>query len=192
VAISARGRDIVLAAHAAAATRAAEAGVDVVLLDMSDGYLLASFLSPLSNPDDDDRTAFPLQVLAAVRAAWPDDRPLAVRLVADDRLSGGLTPADGVAVARQLAGAGADLIDVTAGHTVPDAPAHYRRLFNAGLADRIRNEAGVTVIAGGHITRLDEVNTLLAAGRADLCRLDPRLYLRGTSPRPGLQKGVRL
>ena len=146
---------------------------------MSDGYLLASFLSPLSNPDDDDRSAFPLKVLGAVRAAWPDDRPLAVRLVADDRMPGGLTPADGVVIARRLADAGADLIDVTAGHTVPDAAADYRRLFNAGLADRIRNEAGVAVIAGGHITRLDEVNTLLAAGRADLCRLDPSAYRRG-------------
>ncbi len=168
-----------LAAHVQATTRAAEAGVDVLLLDMSDGYLLASFLSPLSNPDDDNRSDFPLQVLGAVRGAWPADRPLAVRLVADDRVPGGLTPADGVALARRLAEAGADLIDVTAGHTVPNAPADYRRLFNAGLADRIRNEAGVAVIAGGHITRLDEVNTLLAAGRADLCRLDPSAYRRG-------------
>ena len=99
--------------------------------------------------------------------------------MADDRVPGGLTPADGVVLARRLAEAGADLIDVTAGHTVPNAPADYRRLFNAGLADRIRNEAGVAVIAGGHITRLDEVNTLLAAGRADLCRLDPSAYRRG-------------
>jgi anthraniloyl-CoA monooxygenase len=178
-AIPASGRDIVLAAHVQATTRAAEAGVDVLLLDMSDGYLLASFLSPLSNPDDDDRSHFPLKVLGAVRAAWPAERPLAVRLVADDRVPGGLTAADGVVIARRLAEAGADLIDVTAGHTVPGAAADYRRLFNAGLADRIRNEAGVAVIAGGHITRLDEINTLLAAGRADLCRLDPSAYRRG-------------
>jgi anthraniloyl-CoA monooxygenase len=179
-AIPARGREIVLAAHVDATTRAADAGVDVLLLDMSDGYLLASFLSPLSNPDDDDdRSAFPLAVLAAVRAAWPADRPLAVRLVADDRVAGGLTPEDGVVLARRLSEAGADLIDVTAGHTVPHAAAEYRRLFNAGLADRVRNEAGVAVVAGGHITRLDEVNTLLAAGRADLCRLDPSAYRRG-------------
>jgi anthraniloyl-CoA monooxygenase len=178
-AMGAHARDIVLVAHAEATTRAAEAGVDVLLLDMSDGYLLAEFLSPLSNPDDDDRSDFPLKVLDAVRAAWPADRPLAVRLVADDRFPGGLTAADGVVLARRLAGAGVDLIDVTAGHTVPEAAADYRRLFNAGLADRIRNEAGIAVIAGGHITRLDEVNTLLAAGRADLCRLDPSAYRRG-------------
>ncbi|HEV8626913.1 MAG TPA: FAD-dependent monooxygenase [Acidimicrobiia bacterium] len=178
-AMGAHAQDIVLVAHAEATTRAAEAGVDVLLLDMSDGYLLAEFLSPLSNPDDDDRSDFPLKVLDAVRAAWPADRPLAVRLVADDRFPGGLTAADGVVLARRLAGAGVDLIDVTAGHTVPEAAADYRRLFNAGLADRIRNEAGIAVIAGGHITRLDEVNTLLAAGRADLCRLDPSAYRRG-------------
>jgi anthraniloyl-CoA monooxygenase len=120
-----------------------------------------------------------LQVLTSVRSAWPADRPLAVRLVADDRFPGGLTTADGVALARLLAEAGADLVDVAAGHTVPRAAADYRRLFNAGLADRIRNEAGVPVIVGGHITRLDEVNTILAAGRADLCRLDPSRYRRG-------------
>jgi anthraniloyl-CoA monooxygenase len=107
-----------------------------------------------------------------------------VRLVADDRFRGGLTADDGVRLARWMADAGADLIDVTAGHTVPEAGADYRRLFNTGLADRLRNEAGVAVITGGHITRLDEVNTILAAGRADLCRLDPALYLRGAPPYP--------
>jgi anthraniloyl-CoA monooxygenase len=89
-----------------------------------------------------------------------------------------MTAADGVVLARRLAEAGADLIDVAAGHTVPEAAADYRRLFNVGLADRIRNEAGVAVVVGGHITRLDEVNTILAAGRADLCRLDPFRYQR--------------
>jgi anthraniloyl-CoA monooxygenase len=172
-------RDAVRTAYADAAGRAAGAGVDVLLLDMADGYLLASFLSPLTNPDGgDERAAYPLEVLAAVRAAWPADRALAVRLVADDRFPGGLTAADGVVLARRLAEAGADLIDVTAGHTVPEAAADYRRLFNAGLADRIRNEAGVAVAVGGHITRLDEVNTILAAGRADLCRLQPFRYQR--------------
>jgi anthraniloyl-CoA monooxygenase len=115
-----------------------------------------------------------------------------VRLVADDRFPGGLTPADGVDLARRLADAGADLIDVTAGHTVPEAGADYRRLFNAGLADRVRNEAGVPVVVGGHITRLDEVNTVLAAGRADLCRLDPSRYLRGDTPRPPGRRGAVL
>ena len=170
-------RASVVAAHGAAAARAAEAGIDVLLLDMADGYLLASFLSPLTNPAP-DRTRFPLDVLAAVREAWPAERPLAVRLLADDRFPGGLTPGDGVALAGTVSAGGADLLDVAAGHTVPEAAADYRRLFNAGLADRVRNEAGVAVIVGGHITRLDEMNTILAAGRADLCRLDPRTYRR--------------
>jgi anthraniloyl-CoA monooxygenase len=201
-AMDSAAREAVQTVFVDAASRAADAGVDVLLLDMADGYLLASFLSPLTNPDDaglglEHRARYPLEVLAAVRAAWPVGRPLAVRLVCDDRFAGGLTPADGVVLARWLAGAGADLIDVAAGHTVPEAGADYRRLFNAGLADRIRNEAGVPVIVGGHITRLDEVNTVLAAGRADLCRLDPRPYLRGTpsdpiawgaSPSPGQQE----
>jgi len=184
-AMDAAAREAVRAAYGDAAARAADAGVDVLLLDMADGYLLASFLSPLTNPGDDRRDSYPLEVLAAVREAWPAGRPLAVRLVADDRFPGGLTAADGVILARRLAAGGAGLIDVAAGHTVPDAAADYRRLFNAGLADRIRNEAGVPVVVGGHITRLDEVNTVLAAGRADLCRLDPRTYLRGTPPSPG-------
>lgn len=175
-------------AFAAAAGRAAAAGFDVLLLDMADGYLLASFLSPLANCRRDDfggdleaRARFPLEVLGAVRAAWPEDRPLAVRLVADDRVPGGIGPADGVELARLLAAAGCDLIDVTAGHTVADerAAPDYRRLFNVGLADCVRNEAGVAVVASGHITRLDEVNTVLAAGRADLCVLDPRALLGG-------------
>lgn len=187
--MDAAGRDAVLAGYVAATGRAADAGIDVLLVDMADGYLLASFLSPLTNPGDADREAFPSQVLAAVRAVWPADRPLAVRLNADDRFPGGQTAPEGVVLARHLARAGTDLIDVTAGHTVAGAAADYRRLFNAGLADRIRNEAGVPVIVGGHITRLDEVNTVLAAGRADLCRLEPRTYQRGTplpqtAPRP--------
>jgi anthraniloyl-CoA monooxygenase len=185
-AMDAAARHAVLAAFGDATARAADAGVDMLLLDMADGYLLASFLSPLTNPGDgpEQRATFPLAVLAAVRATWPAGRPLAVRLVGDDRFPGGLTPADGVVLARRMADAGADLIDVAAGHTVPEAGGDYRRLFNAGLADRIRNEAGVAVVVGGHITRLDEVNTILAAGRADLCRLDPRPYLRGTPSDP--------
>jgi anthraniloyl-CoA monooxygenase len=174
-------QESVLTGYADAVRRAAEAGIDVLLLDMADGYLLASFVSPLTNPAL-DAAAYPLAVLAAVRQAWPAGRPLAVRLVADDRCSGGLTAADGVDLARRLAAGGADLIDVAAGHTVPEAGADYRRLFNAGLADRVRNEAGVAVVVGGHITRLDEIDTLLAAGRADLCRLDPTRYQRGAMP----------
>jgi anthraniloyl-CoA monooxygenase len=174
-------------AYAAAAARAAEAGFDLLLLDMSDGYLLAGFLSPLANRRTDDRggdldarAAFPLEVLDAVTGAWPAERPLAVRLVADDRTGGGLTLDEGVELARRLRAAGVALVEVTAGGSTGDeshAP-DYRRLYNTGLADRVRNEAGVAVMVGGHITRLDEVNTLLAAGRADVGLVDPRDYRR--------------
>jgi anthraniloyl-CoA monooxygenase len=192
--LDACGLESVRVAFAAAAGRAAGAGVDVLVLDMADGYLLASFLSPLTNlrtdpygGDLEGRARFPLEVLEAVRAVWPVERPLAVRLVADDRMPGGLSPADGVELARRLAATGAGLVDVAAGHTVADerAAADYRRLFNVGLADQVRNEAGVVTIVAGHITRLDEVNTILAAGRADLVTLDPRLYVsQGRQDRP--------
>ncbi|HLF40822.1 MAG TPA: bifunctional salicylyl-CoA 5-hydroxylase/oxidoreductase, partial [Acidimicrobiia bacterium] len=172
-------------AYGTATARAAGAGVDVLVLDASDGYLLAGFLSPLANHRRDGwagsleaSARFPLDVLRAVRAAWPEDRPLAVRLVADDRAPGGLTPDDGVALARLFVAGGCRLVDVTAGHSRGDerSAADYRRLYNVGLADQVRNEAGVIVMVGGHITRLDEVDTIVAAGRADLCVLDPRLY----------------
>ena len=175
----------VVRSYAEAAARAAEAGFDLLMLDMSDGYLLAGFLSPLANRRTDDRgggldarAAFPLEVLDAVTGAWPAERPLGVRLLADDRAPGGLTPEEGVEQARLLARAGVGIVDVAAGGSTGDevhAP-DYRRLYNTGLADRIRNEAGVTVMVGGHITRLDEVNTLMAAGRADVCVLDPGAY----------------
>ncbi|MGH9136886.1 MAG: FAD-dependent monooxygenase, partial [Acidimicrobiales bacterium] len=141
------------------------------------GYLLAGFLSPLANPDGGDlreRAGFPLAVLDVVRAAWPGDRPLAVRLVADDHRAGGLTPADAVELARRLVDGGCSLVDVTSGHSAAaeHAAADYRRGFNVALADRVRNEAGVAVMVGGHINRLDQVNTIVAAGRSDLCILD--------------------
>jgi anthraniloyl-CoA monooxygenase len=174
-------------AYATAAGRAAEAGFDLLLLDMADGYLLAGFLSPLANRRADDRggdlegrASFPLEVLDAVTGAWPPERPLGVRLLTDDRAAGGLPADEGVELARVLVGAGVSLVDVAAGGSTGDersAP-DYRRLYNAGLADRVRNEAGATVMVGGHITRLDEVNTILAAGRADLCLVDPGAYLR--------------
>ncbi len=177
----------VVRAYASAAARAAEAGFDLLLLDMSDGYLLAGFLSPLANRRTDDRggdlggrAAFPLEVVDAVIGAWPPERPLGVRLLAGDRAPGGLSAEEGVDLARLLVAGGVSLVDVASGGSTGDethAP-DYRRLYNTGLADRIRNEAGATVMVGGHITRLDEVNTILAAGRADLCLVDPWAYTR--------------
>ena len=177
------GMEQVREAYRAAAGRAAEAGFDLLVLDMAHGYLLASFLSPLTNRRQDgyggpveQRLRFPLEVLDAVRAAWPAERPVAVRLQASDRAPGGLDTDDAVAVAGRLRGHGCDLVEVAAGWTVPWDRPDYRWLYLVPASDRVRNEAGVPTIAGGNLTTADEVNTILAAGRADLCLLDPRLH----------------
>ncbi|HEV2780433.1 MAG TPA: FAD-dependent monooxygenase [Actinophytocola sp.] len=171
--------DRVRAGFTEAAGRAAEAGFDALELDMSDGYLLASFLSPLTNRRDDElggplehRARYPLSVLDAARAVWPTDRLLAVRLTVTDWARGGLEIDDGIALARLLAEHGAELVHVRAGHTVAEARPEYRRGFLTTLSDRVRNEAGVPTLVGGYLTTLDEVNTIVAAGRADLCLLD--------------------
>jgi anthraniloyl-CoA monooxygenase len=163
-------------AFAAGAALLAEAGVDVLELDLAHGRLLAGFLSPLTNRRTDaygqDRTRFPLEVVAAVRAVWPDERPLAVRLTVADWSPRGLTVDDGVATARALAQAGVDLVRVEAGQSVAEEQPRYRRGFLTELSDRVRNEAGVATVVGGHLTTLDEVNTAVAAARADLCLLE--------------------
>jgi anthraniloyl-CoA monooxygenase len=166
-------------AFAGAARRAADAGFDVLELDMGHGYLLASFLSPASNRRDDaygsDRMRFPLEVIDAVREAWPEERLLAVRLGVMDGTRRGLQLREGIAIARELAQAthGCGLVHVVAGQTVPEAAqADYRRGFLTPLADRVRAEARVPTLVGGYLTTPDEANTILAAGRADLCLLD--------------------
>ncbi|HXF57617.1 MAG TPA: hypothetical protein VNO34_08630, partial [Actinomycetota bacterium] len=163
-------------AFARAAALAAEARFDLLELDLSQGYLLASFLSPLTNrrPDAyggtlEGRLRYPLEVLRAAREAWPEDRPLAVRLTATDWAPGGLGPDDAVAIARALAEAGCDLVEPVAGQTVWADHPDFRRLYLVPLSDRVRNEAGVPTLVGGRITTADEANTVLAAGRADLC-----------------------
>ena len=164
---------------ARATSMAAEAGFELLQLHAAHGYLLASFLSPLTNTRDDDyggslanRMRFPLEVVDAVRAAWPEERPLAVALTATDDVTGGLTIEDGVIIARTVGEHGCDLINVMAGQTTPAAVAPYRRGFLTPLADRIRNEAGVPTLVGGYLLTSNEANTLLAAGRADLCMLE--------------------
>lgn len=163
----------------AAAQRAARAGFDLLELHAGHGCLLASFLSPLTNRRADEhsgelegRMRFPLAVFDAVRAAWPDDRPLAVCLTADDWARGGATVADAVAVARELRARGCDLVHVVAGQTVPHGRPRYGPHFLAPHAERVRNEAGVPVMIRGRITSADEANTVIAAGRADLCVMD--------------------
>jgi anthraniloyl-CoA monooxygenase len=158
--------DAVVEAFVAAAR---DARADVLEIDMAHGYLLGSYLSPLTN-DEDDRLRFPLRVLEAVRAAWAG--PLAVRLSVTDWHPRGSSVEDGIAIARAMREASADLIHVEAGQTIHDDRPQYRRGFLTALSDRVRNEARVPTLVGGYLTTLDEANTIVGAGRADLVLLD--------------------
>jgi anthraniloyl-CoA monooxygenase len=162
-----------------AARRVRKLGYRLLELDFSRGYLVASFISPLANQRTDEyggsldnRLRCPLAVLAAVRAEWPAELPLCVAYSAADLAPGGLTPADSLEAARRLGAAGADLVRVLTGQTVWETRPEYGRTYGAAYSDRVRNESGVPTIAFGQITTVDEVNTLVAAGRADLCILD--------------------
>jgi len=165
--------------HVAAAQRAEAAGFDMIELHMAHGYLLAGFISPLTNQRTDEyggdlaaRMRYPLEVFDAVRAVWPDDKPISVRISATDWVEdGGLTGADAVEVAKLLKAHGVDIIDVSAGQTTPEADPDYGRMFQTPFAERIRIEADIPTIAVGAITSADQVNTIVAAGRADLCAL---------------------
>jgi anthraniloyl-CoA monooxygenase len=161
------------------ATRMAhEAGFDIIELHCAHGYLLASFLSPLTNQRSDayggaleNRLRFPLEVFTAVRAAWPAAKPMSVRISATDWKEGGNTPDDAVAIARAFKAAGCDIIDVSAGQTVADDEPVYGRLFQTPFADRVRHEADTPTMTVGNIASWADVNSILAAGRADLCVL---------------------
>jgi anthraniloyl-CoA monooxygenase len=157
---------------------AEEAGFDLLELHFAHGYLLAGFISPLTNVRTDEyggslenRMRFPLEVLDAVRAVWPDHKPLSVRISAVDWAPGGMEPDDAVQVAASLKAHGCDLVDVSAGQTVPYAKPIYGRQFQTPFADRIRHEVGIATMAVGNISSYMDVNTILAAGRADLCAL---------------------
>jgi anthraniloyl-CoA monooxygenase len=166
-------------AFVAAASRAAAAGFDVLELDMSDGYLLASFLSPLTNHREDEfgggaaaRLRYPASVLDAVRSVWPAERLLAVRLTVTDWAPGGLAIQHGVDLARALAEHGAELVHVRAGQTTAESRPDYRYAALSTLPDRVRNEAGVPTLADSQLTSPDQVNTMVGASRADLCVLN--------------------
>ncbi|MFJ3927528.1 bifunctional salicylyl-CoA 5-hydroxylase/oxidoreductase [Streptomyces sp. NPDC090022] len=171
-------------AFTSAAVRAARAGFDLLELHCAHGYLLSGFLSPLTNRRGDGyggslagRLRFPLEVFDAVREVWPADRPMTVRISATDWAPGGTSQADAVAVAAAFAAHGADAIDVSTGQVVSDEAPEYGRSYQTPYADRIRNALGVPVIAVGAISSWDDVNSLLLAGRADLCALArPHLY----------------
>ncbi|MEU5050446.1 bifunctional salicylyl-CoA 5-hydroxylase/oxidoreductase [Streptomyces sp. NPDC021096] len=166
------------------AEAAARAGFDLLELHCAHGYLLSSFLSPLTNHRDDAyggdlaaRLAYPLEVFDAVRAVWPAERPMTVRISATDWAPGGTTAEDAVAVARAFAEHGADAVDVSTGQVVHDERPDRGRSYQTPFADRIRHEAGVPVIAVGAISSWDDVNSLILAGRTDLCALGrPHLY----------------
>ncbi|MCW8084916.1 bifunctional salicylyl-CoA 5-hydroxylase/oxidoreductase [Sabulicella glaciei] len=170
--------DRVKAEFVAAARRGVECGFDMLELHCAHGYLLASFLSPLTNHRTDEhggtvenRLRFPLEVFRALRAEWPEDRPMSVRISATDWADGGISDADTIAIARAFRDAGCDLIDVSTGQTVQDALPSYGRMFQLPWADMIRNEGGMAVMCVGSITTADQVNTIVAAGRADLVAL---------------------
>ena len=157
---------------------AAAAGFDWLELHCAHGYLLSSFISPLTNQRTDayggslaNRLRYPLEVFAAVRAAWPQDRPMSVRISAHDWVEGGITPDDAVLIARAFKAAGVDLIDCSSGQVSKREQPVFGRMFQTPFADRIRNEAGIATIAVGAISEADHVNSIIAAGRADLCAI---------------------
>jgi len=159
----------------AATERAARAGVDLLELHCAHGYLLASFLSPLTNRRSDDyggaienRLRFPLALFRAMRAAWPTDRPMSVRVSASDWADGGVTEADSFVIARAFADAGVDLIDVSSGQTVPWQAPTYGRMYQVPFAESVKNELGLATMCVGAITEAGQVNTIIACRRADL------------------------
>ncbi len=161
-----------------AAKLAADAGFDIIELHFAHGYLLSSFLTPLANKREDsyggslaNRMRFPLEVFDAVRAAWPRSKPMSVRISATDWVPGGFDGVDAVEIAKMLKAHGCDIVDVSAGQTTVEAKPVYGRLFQTPYADRVRHEAGIPTMTVGNISSYADVNSILVAGRADLCVL---------------------
>jgi anthraniloyl-CoA monooxygenase len=161
-----------------AAKMGLDADFDMLELHCAHGYLLSSFFTPLRNRRTDgyggsfeNRLRYPLEVFAAMRTVWPADRPMSVRISATDWVDGGISGDDAVRIARAFKDAGADLIDVSTGQTSPDAKPVYGRMYQTPYADKIRNEIGIATMAVGNVTEADQVNAILAAGRADLVAL---------------------
>jgi anthraniloyl-CoA monooxygenase len=178
----------------AAADRGEACGFDMLELHCAHGYLLASFISPLTNQRTDayggsleGRLRYPLEIFEALRAVWPAHKPMSVRISATDWASGGITGDDAVDIARAFAEAGVDLVDVSTGQTVWDSQPIYGRMFQTPFSDQVRNEARVATMCVGNITTSDQVNTILAAGRADLVALarphlvDPAFTLKAAA-----------
>jgi anthraniloyl-CoA monooxygenase len=186
--------DAVIADFVQATQRGLRAGFDMVELHAAHGYLLASFISPLTNRRTDEyggsienRVRFPLEVFRAMRAVWPTERPMSVRISATDWAEGGLSAEDANAAALMFAEAGCDLIDVSTGQTSPDSRPIFGRMFQTPFADQIRNDTGLATMCVGNITSADQANTIVAAGRADLVALarphlvDPSFTMRAAA-----------
>ena len=158
-----------------AAGNANIAGFDMIELHLAHGYLLSSFVSPVTNRRSDDyggdiaaRMTFPLQVVSTVRESWPADKPLSVRISATDWVDDGLNGEDMLAAAAMLNEAGVDIINVSTGQVTKDEDPIYGRMFQAPFADQVRNEVGIPTIVAGNISSADQANTLIAAGRTDI------------------------
>ncbi|NSY38409.1 bifunctional salicylyl-CoA 5-hydroxylase/oxidoreductase [Leisingera sp. ANG59] len=168
--------EAIKAEFVAAAQMAERAGFDMIELHAAHGYLISSFISPKSNIREDEyggslenRLRYPLEVFQAMRAVWPEEKPMSVRISANDWVGdAGVTPEEAVEIARAFTAAGADIIDVSAGQTSTDAQPVYGRMFQTPFSDRIRNEAGIATMAVGNIYEADHANSILMAGRADL------------------------
>jgi len=170
--------DRVRADFVRSAQLAAQAGFDWLELHCAHGYLLSGFISPLTNQRTDEyggslenRLRYPLEVFRAMRAAWPGHLPMSVRISAHDWVEGGVTPSDAVEIAKAFKAAGADMIDCSSGQVSKRQAPVYGRMYQTPFADRIRNEAGIPTIAVGAISEADHVNSIIAAGRADLCAI---------------------
>ncbi|MEO7242364.1 MAG: bifunctional salicylyl-CoA 5-hydroxylase/oxidoreductase [Variovorax sp.] len=157
---------------------AAEAGFDWLELHCAHGYLLSAFISPLTNQRTDDyggslpnRLRYPLEIFHAMRDVWPQDKPISIRISAHDWVEGGITPDDAVEIARAFKAAGADMIDCSSGQVSKLQQPVYGRMYQTPFADRVRNEAGIATMAVGAISEADHVNSIIAAGRADLCAI---------------------
>jgi anthraniloyl-CoA monooxygenase len=192
--------DRVCAQFVAAAEMAQRAGFDMIELHAAHGYLISSFISPLSNRRRDEyggslenRLRFPLRVFSAMRAVWPEAKPMSVRISANDWVGeGGVTPDEAVQIAAMFHAAGADIIDVSAGQTSEQARPVYGRMFQTPFSDRIRNECTIATMAVGNIYEADHVNSILMAGRADLvCLGRPHLSDPYWSLHAGAQIGDR-
>jgi anthraniloyl-CoA monooxygenase len=186
--------DRVKAEFVAAAERGESIGFDMLELHCAHGYLLASFISPLTNQRTDEyggslenRLRYPLEIFEALRSLWPSHKPMSVRISATDWAEGGITGDDAVQIARAFAESGVDLVDVSTGQTVRDGQPVYGRMFQTPFSDQVRNEARVATMCVGNITTADQVNTILAAGRADLVALgrphliDPSFTLKAAA-----------